>query len=271
MFKLSIIIMFIMSVGCSNHQGLHTKHKLKRISKSDHRSLKNKSRDVYRNPVKTLQFFEVKPDMNVVEVSPGRGWYTEILGPYLKDKGELYMTIFSENSKRSYAPKLNDNIKELTKNKDLFGKTHFTVLEAPMSIGPIAPNNSVDRVLTFRNVHNWMKDGKGKEAFMAFYKSLKPGGILGVVEHRAKMNKKQDPRAKSGYVREDYVIELAKSVGFEFVSKSEINANYNDNTLHPEGVWTLPPSLRLKDKNQSKYLAIGESDRMTIKFIKPFK
>jgi predicted methyltransferase len=271
MLKLSIILMFLVSFGCSNHRGHWDKNKLKKIIKSDHRSLKNKTRDVYRNPVKTLQFFEVKPNMTVVEVSPGRGWYTEILGPYLKDKGELYMEIFSENSKRSYAPKLNKNIKEMTKNTKLFGKTHFTVLEAPNELGPIAPDNSVDRVLTFRNVHNWMKDGKAKEAFMAFYKGLKPGGILGVVEHRAKMNKKQDPKAKSGYVREDYVIDLAQSVGFKFVSKSEINANYNDSTIHPEGVWTLPPSLRLKDKNKSKYQAIGESDRMTIKFLKPLK
>ncbi len=116
-----------------------------------------------------------------------------------------------------------------------------------------------------------MKDGKAKEAFIEFYKALKPGGLLGVVEHRAKMDKIQDPKALSGYVREDYIIDLAESVGFEFDAKSEINANYLDNANHPEGVWTLPPSLKLKEKNRSKYLAIGESDRMTIRFRKPLK
>lgn len=269
MFKVLLSFLFLFTLGCSsfNHNKGHKK--LTKITQSDHRSLKNKTRDTYRNPIETLHFFEVEPDMTVVEISPGGGWYTEILGPYLKSKGKLYLAIFSEKTKRSYAPRLNKKIKELTQNKDIFGKVNFTVMEAPIEIGPVAPNNSVDRVLTFRNVHSWLSDNKGKEAFTAFYKALKPGGILGVVTHRANMNNKQDPKAKSGYVREDHVIKLAESVGFEFISKSEINANYNDTANHPEGVWTLPPSLRLKEKNKYKYFAIGESDRMTVKFKKP--
>ena len=136
-------------------------------------------------------------------------------------------------------------------------------------IEDIAPENTLDRVLTFRNVHNWMADGMAKEAFEKFFKALKPGGILGVVEHRALTNKAQDPKAKSGYVREDYVIDLAKSVGFEFIAKSEVNANYNDKKNYPKGVWTLPPSLRGEKGKESLYQAIGESDRMTVKFRKP--
>lgn len=271
------LVLYVLSISfilsCSHHKndksGFFNKYKLNKIANGSHRSEKNINRNIYRHPVETLTFFEVEPNMKVVEIGPGGGWYTEILGPYLKEKGELHFTIFSEKSNRSYAPKLNAKIKEMTSNKDLYGKVSFSVLEAPIEIEDIGSENSFDRVLTFRNVHNWMKDGMAKEAFEKFYKALKPGGILGVVEHRAKANKKQDPKALSGYVREDFVIDLAKSVGFEFIAKSEINANYNDSANHPEGVWTLPPSLRLKDKKQSFYQAIGESDRMTIKFRKP--
>lgn len=269
MSKISLILIILSIVSCSNKAGLKSHLNLYKIVNGEHRSDENKARDVYRNPIETLRFFEVRPDMKVVEVSPGGGWYTEILGPYLKD-GELYLAIFSDKSKRSYAKKLNDKVKALVTNKKLYGKVNFTVMEAPEAVGPVAPANSVDRVLTFRNIHNWMKESKAKEAFQSFYKALKPGGILGVVEHRAKMNKKQDPLALSGYVREDYIIKLAESVGFKFVAKSEINANYLDKAEYSKGVWTLPPSLK-SEVNREEYLAIGESDRMTVKFIKPLK
>lgn len=258
----------LLIISCAQHSKLK-KDSLESISSGEHRSLKNKIRNTYRNPVETLKFFEVKPEHNVVEISPGTGWYSEIIGPYLQAKGKLYLSIYTENSAKSYAARLNKTIKEKTNNKNLYGDVEFTYFEAPGTIGPIAPRESVDRVLTFRNVHNWMKAEKADEAFKAFFTALKPGGILGVVEHRVRGNKKQDPKATSGYVREDYVIGLALKAGFKFVAKSEINANYNDNSNHPKGVWTLPPSMRLKDKNRNKYLAIGESDRMTLKFIKP--
>ncbi len=247
-----------------------SENNLESIIHGSHRSDINKVRDVYRNPQKTLEFFEVKPNMTVVEVSPGKGWFTEILGPYLKDKGELYLATFTPDTEIEYFQTANKTLKEVIEShKDLYGKITYTAFEPPKVMGPIAPENSVDRVLTFRNVHNWMASKKEKEAFQEFFKALKPGGILGIEEHRQKLSQVQDPEAKSGYVREDFMIELAESVGFKFISKSEINANYNDTANHPEGVWTLPPVLRLKEKNRAYYLSIGESDRMTLKFQKP--
>lgn len=243
---------------------------LKAAINGSHRSAENKVRDVYRHPKETLEFFDVQPDMKVVEISPGKGWYTEILGPYLKGKGELYLAIFSDTTENQYFKDANKALKDnIEAHKDLYGQIHYTTFFPQEGIlGPVAPDNSADRVLTFRNIHNWMRAGKAKEAMEAFYKALKPGGMLGIVEHRAKLDTPQDLEAKSGYVREDYVIELAESVGFKFVNKSEINANYLDSANHPEGVWTLPPSLKLKEKDRSYYLSIGESDRMTLKFVK---
>jgi len=233
------------------------------------RSAEHKARDKYRHPQQTLEFFDVKENMTVVEIWPGEGWYTEILAPYLKDKGKLYAAHFSANSKQPYYKKgLTKFVKKMHKRPRIYNKVELTVLQPPEFV-QIAPDGSADRVLTFRNVHNWMKNNQAAAVFNAMYKALKPGGILGIVEHRNSSLKQQDTRAESGYVTEDYVIVLARKAGFEFLEKSEINANSKDTKDYPEGVWTLPPSLRLKDKDRKKYLAIGESDRMTIKFIKP--
>lgn len=266
MVKLLSIILSFAIIACAHHS--FSEEDIKKISNSSHRSLENRVRNKFRHPVETLLFFDIKPEHTVVEIGPGGGWYTEILGPLLKENGKLYLAIFSESSKRSYAPRLNAKVKEMVSDKSHYGDVEFTVLEAPLHIGPIAPAGTADRVLTFRNVHNWMKDGKANEVFESFYKALKPGGILGVVEHRANSGEKQDPKAISGYVREDFVIQLATKAGFKLLGKSEINANPKDTSLHPKGVWTLPPSLRLGDKNKQKYIEIGESDRMTLKFVK---
>lgn len=248
------------------------KNKWQDILGGDQRSEQNKVRDVYRNPKRTLEFFGIKPGMTVVEISPGQGWYTEILGPYLKEEGTLYLSRFSEDSDREYYQNANKALFEkMSAHKDKYGKIEYTTFEPPKMMGPVAPANSADLLLTFRNVHNWMKVGKEKQAFKEFFSALKPGGILGLVEHREKLTKIQDPKAKSGYVREDFIIELAQSVGFEFISKSEINANYLDVANYPEGVWSLPPALRLKENNRAYYLSIGESDRMTLKFRKPIQ
>jgi len=235
-----------------------------------HRSPEHKNRDPYRHPLKTLSFFQIKPDMTVVEIWPGgEGWYTEILAPYLNPKGTFYAAHFSANSDIPYfstnLQKFNTKIKA---QPDIYSNINVTTLNPPKELN-IAPKGSADAVLTFRNVHNWMKSGQAKNVFTAMYDALKTGGTLGVVEHRAPANTKQDPKALSGYVTESYVISLAEKAGFKFVAKSEINANAKDTSNHPKGVWTLPPSLRLKEQDRDNYLAIGESDRMTLKFVKP--
>jgi len=234
-----------------------------------HRSEQNKSRDQYRHPQRTLTFFEVKPEMTVVEIWPGgKGWYTEILAPLLKDQGTFYAAHYSADSGIPYFTKnLNKFNDKITAQPEIYGKIIITTLQPPQTID-IAPKGSADRVLTFRNVHNWMKNNQADAIFKAMFDALKVGGILGVVEHRAKADSIQDPKALSGYVTEDHTIKLAEKAGFTLLARSEINANPKDSTIHPKGVWTLPPSLRLKEQDRENFLAIGESDRMTLKFIK---
>ncbi len=244
--------------------------RLDQILQSPHRSEAHKARDQYRHPKQTLEFFDVKPYMTVVEIWPGAGWYTEILAPYLQDEGILYAAHFSEDSNVPYFKKSLAKFKQkLAAEPKIYGQVKVTVLNPPQQLA-IAPEGSADRVLTFRNVHNWMKAGTAKQVFAAMFKALRPGGLLGVVEHRAKPETAVDPQAKSGYVHEQTVIALAKQAGFELLDKSEINRNPKDSAQHPKGVWTLPPSLRLGDQDKEKYQKIGESDRMTLKFIKPF-
>lgn len=267
--KFGIMTLAIGAAAISFAPNAYAQQTLEQIVASEHRAAENSTRDEFRHPVETLKFFDIQPNHTVVEISPGGGWYTEILGPYLKDEGTLYLTTFAEDSPRSYAAGSNKTIKDLTANKELFGAVNFAVLETPDHINAVAPAASADRVLTFRNVHNWMSDEKAAEVFAAFYDALKPGGILGVVEHRAKTDTDQDPKAESGYVRQDYVIKLAEEAGFEFVEASEINANPKDTTVHPNGVWTLPPRLRAPEGEEETFRAIGESDRMTLKFMKP--
>jgi predicted methyltransferase len=236
-----------------------------------HREAKNVARDVYRHPKETLLFFGLKPGMTVVEIWPGGGWYTEILAPVLHDKGKLYEASFAGQLKA--APDLRREIerdfrKKLAQRPEIYDRIIHTELQAP-EYTAIAPRGSADLVLTFRNVHNWAKDGSADAAFKVFYDVLKPGGILGVSDHRAKPGTPFEDMIRNGYVTEDYVIELAQRAGFRLAAKSEINANPKDTKDHPKGVWTLPPTLRLGDQDREKYLAIGESDRMTLKFLKP--
>lgn len=234
-----------------------------------HRSAENKARDRYRHPEQTLSFFEVDPSMTVVEIWPGAGWYTEILAPYLKDHGKLYAAHFSKASQVPYFQQsLQAFIDKIGQRPDLYQKLELTVLQPPEFV-TIAPENSVDRVLTFRNVHNWLKADQADTVFAAMFKALKPGGILGVVEHRSLPGATLETQKQSGYVDENTVIALAEKAGFKWQARSEINANPKDTKDHPAGVWTLPPTLRLNDKDRERYLAIGESDRMTLKFVKP--
>ena len=237
-----------------------------------HRAAENRARDAYRHPLETLTFFGLKADQNVVEIWPGRGWYAEILAPFLKEAGTYTAAGFVTDPAKGVEKYRLDSAKKLQARFEsepaVFGKARVTQLGMPDE-WTAAPAGSADLVLTFRNVHNWLEDDSAARMFKSFHAALKPGGVLGVVEHRAKPGASMETMKKSGYVTEALVIELATSAGFVLEEKSEINANPRDTTDHPEGVWTLPPSLKLGDKDREKYLAIGESDRMTLRFRKP--
>jgi predicted methyltransferase len=240
---------------------------------ADHhiRSEQNKSRDQFRNPVQTLAFFEVTPSSTVVEISPGGGWYAEILVPLLAAHGQYYAAHFPANSSSDYYNRSLASFNEKLASDPIYSRVSLTEF-APGNSDAIAPTGSADVVLTFRNLHNWYGQGgnEGMQAiFNDFYKALKPGGVLGVVEHRLPAAQANGDWTKSGYFPEQLAITLAEKAGFVLEQSSDINANPKDTADHPRGVWTLPPSLRLGEQDKAKYQAIGESDRMTLKFRKP--
>ncbi|PYE32395.1 putative methyltransferase [Idiomarina fontislapidosi] len=231
-------------------------------------------RDSARHPVETLEFFEVAPSMTVVEIWPGGGYYTEILAPYLSEGGQLYAAHFPQNSNSDYYQRSLENFTDRVQTEAVFGNIQITEF-APLTEleSDIAPPNSADRVLTFRNVHNWYMSGGEeavRDAFEQFWRALKPDGILGVVDHRLPSGANADAMAKSGYVHQQWVIDIAEQAGFEFVEASEVNANPKDTADHPNGVWNLPPTLNVNEGDDAEiYKAIGESDRFTLKFRKP--
>ncbi len=238
-----------------------------------HRSDRNKARDPYRHPKQTLEFFGLRSNMTVVEIWPGGGWYTEILAPVLKGTGKLYAAQYGAHAIFNYQRQEDAALVEKKKlHPDAFGDVQFTSLWSP-NLLVIAPPGTADMVVTFRNVHNWVSPDYKQDSekiFDAFFAALKPGGILGVVDHRWPDAKTEDPKAVNGYVSEERVIALAKGAGFEFVARSDINRNPKDTHDHPSGVWSLPPDLSVKQgDDKQKYLDIGESDRMTLKFRKP--
>lgn len=217
----------------------------------------NVARDKYRHPVETLAFFGVQPNHTVVELYPGGGWYTEVLAPYLAGKGQLWVAAPANGLKGVQA---------------LIARDAATYGKVKLADGLAAvPAGSADVVLTFRNVHNWRFGGQdaAQQVFDAAFRMLKPGGTLGVVEHRLPEARDAAAEEKSGYMKTSSVIGFARKAGFEVVGQSEVNANPKDTADWPDGVWTLPPTLALKDQDRAKYLAIGESDRMTIRFRKP--
>jgi len=261
-----VVLAFLFAVvGCTSKKDpLALPETIEEAVASNYRSSENKQRDIYRHPVETLKFFGLTNELTVLEISPGRGWYMEILAPFLTAKGRYIMGI--PVADKPYF-KANEEVLNQWMAKYPQVKVEKSIFSPPKTI-KFPENGSVDLVVTFRNVHNWMVGNGERQAFEAFYKVLKPGGILGIVEHRADPSQ-QDAIGKSGYVREQDVIEMAAKAGFKLVGTSEINANPKDNKNHPEGVWTLPPSLRLGEKDRSTYVEIGESDRMTLKFMKP--
>ena len=225
------------------------------------------ARDGARHPAETLKFLGLKPDSHVVEIWPAGGWYTEVIAPFVADEGQFYAAHFPADSDVEFFNRAVQQYKEkLAADSEAYGDAQVTVMyPGNMALAP----QPVDLILSFRNVHNWMSRDFADEAMQAFYDVLKPGGILGIVEHRGDPSREQDPEAKSGYVTEAYTIKMAEKAGFVLDGSSEINANPKDTRDHPEGVWTLPPTLRLGDEDREKYMAVGESDRYTLRFRKP--
>jgi predicted methyltransferase len=235
---------------------------------SPQRSANFVARDGARHPAEELTYFGLKPGMTVVELWPGSGYWTEILGPYLARSGHYYVAQPVPGNKeedegvarwQARVDGMKDRVGSITQT--VLGKDHYD----------IAPPGSADLVVTFRNLHNWVGDGFADQALAGIYRALKPGGILGVEDHRGRTDKPQDPKADDGYLRQDYAIELAKKAGFEFVGASEINANPKDTKDWVDGVWTLPPTLSQGDKDRARYVAIGEADNFVLKFRKPLR
>lgn len=231
----------------------------------------NAERDAARHPGETLAFLEVDPASTVIEIWPGGGWYAEILAPWINANGGTYVAAhFAADSASEYRQRSRAAFEERFLDNALYGDIDLRGW-GPAN-GGLGEPGSADAVLTFRNVHNWMRGGFTERAFADFYEVLRPGGVLGVVEHRLPDTREQDPMAESGYVQEAYVIAIAQEAGFELVAASEINANPLDTADHPNGVWTLPPSRSGWDAegfDSAPFEAIGESDRMTLLFRKP--
>ncbi|MFQ3594654.1 MAG: methyltransferase domain-containing protein [Sphingomonadaceae bacterium] len=233
-----------------------------------HRSEADRARDQYRNPKETLLFFGFRPDMTVVEIAPGGGWYTEILAPALRARGR-YIAAFNNPDASPEAKAARDAFAARFANRDLYGDVTVANF-GPGIMASMAAPNSVDLVVTFRAMHGLIGRNLADEAFAAFYTVLKPGGRLGIEQHRQREDREPLPGPmQGGYIKESQVIALAEKAGFRLVGRSEINANPKDTADWPQGVWTLPPTLALKDQDREKYLAIGESDRMTLLFEKP--
>jgi predicted methyltransferase len=233
------------------------------------RSPEHIARNAYRHPVETLAFFGLEDDMTVIEALPGELWYTEILAPVLRDNGKLIAASFDlsapgivDYQKNAHALLLD----RIAREPGVFGKVGIATLSPPDGID-LGPAGSADMVLTFRSTHGWINGGVADQIYKAFFDVLKPGGVLGIEQHRA--GPKTNREAFSGYVPEETVIAIAEKAGFVLEARSEINANPKDSADHSAGVWTLPPSLRLGEQDREKYLAIGESDRMTLRFRKP--
>jgi predicted methyltransferase len=236
-----------------------------------HRQSGNAERDKYRHPRETLEFFGLEADDTVVELAPGAGWYTEVLAPVLRKSGRLFVVdvlVAGREMPERYVQRKRDLLARIESNPDVYGTVVPVDFTLPGTVDMVKPG-SADLVVTFRNVHNWTQAKIDGEVFKAAFRALKPGGVLGVVDHRAKEGASVEEIVKSGYIPESYVVELAKSAGFELDARSEVNANPKDAKDYAEGVWTLPPSLVLGDVDRDKYLAIGESDRMTLRFRKP--
>jgi len=242
--------------------------KLDGVIAGDWRSEANKARDPYRHPKQTLEFFGVKPGDTLIEITPGGGWYAQILAPLMQGGG-TYIAAVPKPKNASGEAAQNKSALQTMFEGDAQHYGEAKTVEYDGAAPVLGEPGSADAVLTFRNVHNWVVAQTAPAMFKAFFDVLKPGGTLGVVEHRAAAGADPDKIKDSGYLPQDMVIKLATDAGFKLEAQSEINANPKDTKDYEKGVWTLPPTLALKDQDREKYVAIGESDRMTLKFVKP--
>lgn len=248
--------------------------KLTQLADATQRSKAHKQRNQYRHPAETLQFFGLTPDMSVLEIWPGHGWYTEVLAPFVKEQGKLTLAQFRHNDgslkdERSiFWARVSQKLAErIAEQANYFGEVAMVELDPPL-LSP-QQDEQFDMVLTFRNAHIWNEDGNLFGTLQSLFQALKPGGTLGMVEHRAARLSDISSSAVDGYLDESYVIQAAQLAGFELVASSEINANPADMKNYPKGVYALPPTLAMGQYNKAEFLAIGESDRMTLKFVKP--
>jgi len=268
---LALLAGLLLVAGCampSTRQA--TAQALDNILADPHRPEAERARDRYRHPKATLLFFGIRPEMTVLEVWPEPGWYTDIIAPLLRDRGKYYGAVMQPDPSSQYvSARLEAYRNKLASNPTLYGNA--SIVTFPTNGGDVVPPGSVDMVVTFRNMHNWMARGTAPQVFATIFKALKPGGVLGVTDHRGNPAVPQDPKAKSGYVSEEYAIQFIEAQGFKLAGSSEVNANPKDTKDYEQGVWTLPPTYRLGDKDREKYAAIGESDRFTLKFVKPAK
>jgi predicted methyltransferase len=266
--KLALALLSVLLLGHGSPALAAEDDPLKAVIAGDQRPADQKARDRYRHPYETLRFFGIRDDMKVLEIYPGAGWYTQILAPYLKEKGKLTAAIYDQNPKTQKKWMVGYNktfTDQFIGKSDVYGKIAVVELVPPDRVD-LVPAGSVDMILDFRNAHNWIELG-GDQIAAGWFKSLKKGGVLGIIEHRMDADKPHD--SESGYVHQQRIVDLMLKNGFELAASSELNSNPKDTKDHPEGVWTLPPGLALGKDESAKYLAIGESDRMTLKFVKP--
>lgn len=248
-------------------QGTAHDESLARAARAPHRSPGNVARDTFRHPVETLGFFGVRPDSTVVEILPGSGgYYMEILAPYLKARGRYIAANRDPAAPPQYLADHQKLLARLKAEPHLYDNVEVTQFNA--GLHDIAPPGSADFVISFRDLHNWVARGEVEGALRAFHKALKPGGVLGIVDHRGLPNVPQEAQTKNGYVRQDAAIALIEKAGFKFAGASEVNANPKDTKDYPTGVWALPPTYRMKEQDRARFAAIGESDRFTLRFIK---
>jgi len=274
MIRILAAALALMSVAHAEKLDKKTEAALDAAIAGEHRSEENRARDQYRHPKETLAFFGIKSDMTVVEIWPGTGWYTEILAPALQERGKFIAAQFGANPPFGYQRRaFGEFLLMLGKTPKLYRDVEVTTFAYPYDL-KIAEPESVDMILTFRNGHNWVSDlypdgHFAPLAFKAFFDALKPGGVLGFTDHRWDDPANEDPLAANGYISEARVIALAEAAGFKLAARSDINNNPRDEKNYEKGVWTLPPVLADGETDREKYLAIGESDRMTLKFVKP--